>query len=70
MIRISLTAWFGDSEDRSVIAGRGIVGHMTKEQYEQAQEWLGKMAEWTDENRRKHEIQRTERSNQPTSGQA
>ena len=52
MIRISLTAWFGDSQDKTVIAGRGIVGHLTEEQYKQAQELLGKIAEWTDENRR------------------
>ena len=52
MIRISLTSWCADNKDKVLVSARGIVGHLTKEQYEQAERWLRKLAEWTDENRR------------------
>lgn len=56
MIRISLTAWFADDEKNTVLTAHGIVGHLTPEQYEIAKGWIYQMAEWTDENRAKMEV--------------
>ena len=53
MIRISLTTWFAIDETSFVPCAKGIVGHLTEEQYEQAKGWLNQMAQWTDENREK-----------------
>lgn len=55
MTRISLTAWFGDEKDMQVKAARGVVGHLTGEQYKKAIEWIHRMADWTDENRGNNE---------------
>lgn len=51
MIRISLTTWFAVDEQDVVLSAHGIVGHLTKEQYEIAKGWIYQMSEWTDENR-------------------
>ena len=53
MTRISLTVWFADEKDTQIKTAHGVVGHLTEEQYEKAYEWIYRMAEWTDENRRK-----------------
>lgn len=55
MIRISLTAWFAIDETSFVPTARGIVGHLTEEQFEKAKVWLTQMAQWTDENRERGE---------------
>lgn len=52
MIRISLTTWFAIEGTNFVPCAKGIVGHLTEEQYEQAMVWLNQMAQWTNENRK------------------
>lgn len=55
MLRISLTTWFGLDEKDVVLTAHGIVGHLTREQFEIAKGWIYQLSEWTDENRAKME---------------